>query len=123
MPSTTTTTTALHITPVGGAWAVKLDEAAEPTGVHPTRWLAVAIALEMLQDEDEAEVLIHGKDGRVRSSLTIRQVVDDPDEDEDAKLRAEAERITPRRAQLDALIALGSTSTIDYSLEDDELPC
>ena len=116
-------TTALHITPEGEAWAVKLDESAAPSSVHPTRGLAVASAFEMLQSRDGVEVLVHGEDGRIRSSLTIRQVVDDLDEAKDAALRAEAERITPRRAQLDAMIARGSTSTIDYSLEDDELPC
>jgi hypothetical protein len=67
-------TNALHVTPEGEAWAVKLDESAPPSSVHPTRGLAVASAFEMLEDRDGAEVVVHHEDGRVRSSLTIRQV-------------------------------------------------
>ncbi len=98
------TTNALHITPEGEAWAVKLDEAAAPSSLHPTRGQAVASAFEMLQDQDGVEVLIHGEDGRVRSSLKIRQF-DDLDEAEDAALRAEALRITPSNDRLRAIIA------------------
>ena len=50
------TTTVLHVTPEGETWAVKLDESAAPSSVHPTRGLAVASAFEMLQGRDEAEV-------------------------------------------------------------------
>ncbi len=101
------TTNALHITPEGEAWAVKLDEAAAPSSLHPTRGQAVASAFEMLQDRDGVEVMVHGEDGRVRSSLTIRQVEDDLDEDEaeDAALRAEAMRRTPSYARWKAGIA------------------
>jgi hypothetical protein len=37
--------------------------------------------------------------------------------------RAEAMRITPSNEQLRAMMARRPASTIDYSLEDDELPC
>src|SRR4051794_36965373 len=96
-------THALHVTPEGESWAVKLDESATPSSLHPTRGLAVASAFEMLQDGDGVEVLVHGEDGRVRSSLTIRRV--DGDEAEDASLRAEALRITPGLARLRAGLA------------------
>jgi hypothetical protein len=45
------------------------------------------------------------------------------DEAADEALRQEALRIMPSRAELDALIDRLPISTIDYSLEDDELPC
>jgi hypothetical protein len=99
------TTNALHVTPEGEAWAVKLDESAAPSSVHSTRLLAVASAFEMLQDRYGVEVLVHGEDGRVRSSLTIRQVEDETDEAEDAALRAEALRRTPSYARIKAGIA------------------
>jgi Uncharacterized protein conserved in bacteria (DUF2188) len=104
MSTPTTPTAALHIQPENGAWAVKLDESAEPVSVHPTKGLAVASAFEMLQDQDGVEILIHGEDGRVRSSVTIHQV-DDLTEAEDAALRAEALRITPSNERLRAIIA------------------
>ena len=118
MPATTTTV--LHITPEGEAWAVKLDESAAPSSVHPTRGLAVAVAFEMLQDQDGAEVLVHGEDGQVRSSLTIRQVVDDLDEAEDAALRAEALRITPSNERLRAMIGIIPLPPGDY--DNEEMP-
>jgi hypothetical protein len=58
----------------------------------------------MLQDQDGVEVLIHGEDGRVRSTLTIRQV-EEQDESQDAALRADAIRITPSIERLRAIIA------------------
>lgn len=112
------TTGTLHITPEGEAWAVKLDEAAAPSSVHPTRGLAVASAFEMLQGRDGAEVLVHGEDGRVRSSLTIRRVEDDPDEAEDAALRAEALRITPSNDRLRAMIGKFPLPPGDYDGEE-----
>ena len=97
------TTNALHITPEGEAWAVKLDESAAPSSVHPTRGLAVASAFEMLEDRDGAEVVVHDEDGRVRSSLTIRQV--EADDSDDPAARAKALRLAPSNARLRAGIA------------------
>jgi hypothetical protein len=99
------TTSTLHITPEGEAWAVKLDEAASPSSVHPTQAQAVASAWDLVKDRDEAEVVIHHEAGHVLSSLTIRQVYVDLDEAEDAALRAEAMRRTPSYARLKAGIA------------------
>jgi hypothetical protein len=105
-----------HITPVeGGAWAVRLGEDASAASDHPTRGLAVAGAFEMLQDRDAAEILVHGEDGRVRSSLTIRQVDDEP---EDAALRAEAPRITPSYAPLKAGIGKYPLPPGDFDAEE-----
>jgi Uncharacterized protein conserved in bacteria (DUF2188) len=128
--------TTLHVTPArGGEWAVKINETAGASSVHPSQSEAVAKAWELVHDLDGAEVVVHGADGQVRSSLTIRQVGppmevlrtsgqgDDLDEAEDVALRAEAERITPSGDRLKAMISRRAASTIDYSLEDDELPC
>ena len=114
------TTNVLHVTPEGEAWAVKLDESAAPSSVHPTRGLAVASAFEMLQDRDGVEVLVHGEDGRVRSSLTIRQVDDAIDEAEDAAIRAEALRITPSYARLKA--GIGKYPLPPGDFDDEEMP-
>ena len=131
------TVTIMHINPAGsGEWAIKINEAGA-SSVQPSEGLAIARAWELVKElpEDEAEVLVlvHEPDGRIRSSLTIRRFrpqfdrlptgLDLDESLEDAALRARAESITPRRTQLDAMIARGSASTIDYSQEDDELPC
>jgi Uncharacterized protein conserved in bacteria (DUF2188) len=142
-------TSIFHVTPLvdNGEWAVMVNEIYT---IFPDEGRAIARAWELCKNLGEAEILVHDANGRVRSSLTIRQVeppmevsdttiigqVEPPmevlqtsagdeelDDAEDALLRSKAERITPRRAQLDAMIDRGSTSTIDYSLENDELPC
>jgi Uncharacterized protein conserved in bacteria (DUF2188) len=114
------TTTVLHVTPEGEAWAVKLDGSSTPSSVHPTRVLAVASAFEMLQGRDGVEVLVHGEDGRVRSSLTIRQIEDDIDEAEDAALRAEAFRRTPSYARLKA--GIGKYPPPQGDFDNEEMP-
>jgi Uncharacterized protein conserved in bacteria (DUF2188) len=112
----------LHIVPSleTGEWFIRIDEVYTP---FPNQGEAIVRAWELVKDLAEAEVLIHGEDGRVRSSLTVRQFDEDIQEAEDAALRVEAERITPSADRLRAMIARRPASTIDYSLEDDELPC
>ncbi len=116
---TLSTTNALHVTPEGGAWAVKLDESATPSSVHPTRGLAVATAFEMLQNRDAAEVFVHSEDGRVRSSLTIRQV--EADDSDDPAARAEALRLAPSNARLLAGIGKYPPPLGDDD-DDEEMP-
>jgi Uncharacterized protein conserved in bacteria (DUF2188) len=110
---TMNTINALHVTPEGGSWAVRTEGSAAPSSVHSTQGLAIASAFEMIKHRDRVLVLVHGQDGRLRSSLTIRQVDEDFDEDfdedldeaEEAALRAEAMRITPSYDRLRAGIA------------------
>ena len=113
-------TNPLHVTPEGEAWAVRLDESAAPSSVHSTQGHAIASVWELVKDRDEAEVVIHGEDGRVRSSLTIRQVEGDGDEAEDAALRAEALRITPSNERLRAMIGKFPLPPGDY--DNEEMP-
>jgi len=121
----------LHIVPdSGGGWAVRSDDDSRTTSLHPTQGLAVAQAWEVARDRRTAEVIVHGPDGAILSSLTIRRIAGSPpiianehDEAEDESLRREAERITPGRAAIDEMIGRLPRSSIDYGKEADELPC
>jgi hypothetical protein len=113
------TTSTLHVTPEGEAWAVKLDEAASPSSVHPTQAQAVASAWELVKDRDEAEVVVHDEDGRVLSSLTIRQV--EADDSDDPAARAEALRLAPSNARLRAGIGKYPPPPGDDD-DDEEMP-
>ena len=125
------TPTTLHITPVGdGAWAVKVDESAPGTSVHPTEAQAVASAYEMVSDRGETDVIVHEPDGSIRSSVKIlrppfdrldtRVVLEDHDEAEDAALRAEAMRITPSYARLKA--GIGKYPPPPGDFDNEEMP-
>jgi Uncharacterized protein conserved in bacteria (DUF2188) len=105
-----TTTSPLHITPEGDAWAVKIDEAAAPASIHPTRSQAVATAFEMVEELEGGAVIIHERGGHISSRLVITnyrfafdrldaELIDDSD---DPAARAEALRITPSTARLRA---------------------
>jgi hypothetical protein len=103
----TMSTSPLHITPEGNAWAIKLDGAAAPTSIHPTRGQAVAEAYELVSNLEEAEVIVHQPDGSIGRVVTIRaafdrldaELIDDSD---DPAARAVALRITPSTARLRA---------------------
>jgi hypothetical protein len=115
------TTNAVHVTPEGEAWAVRLDESASPSSVHPTRGLAVATAFGMLEDRDGWEVVVHDEDGRVRSSLTIRWVeASDGDDGDDPAARAEALRLAPSYARLKA--GIGKYSPPPGDFDNEEMP-
>lgn len=113
----------IHIRPAEGGWAVRNGRSA-PATIHPTPAQAVAAAWE-LAGARAAEVIVHGADGSIAQSLSIRDYTSmaEDDEVEDQELRRLAERITPRNEQLDALIARMPFSSVVYNDEDDELPC
>ena len=121
--------TTIHIIPsIEGEWSVKVHEV-ESLGTFPTEGLAVARAWELARDRATAEVVVHSLTGNVRSNLLI-QNLDEPtlsmdiyEDAEDEALCREAERKALSRADLRALMARIVPSTIDYSQEDDELPC
>jgi Uncharacterized protein conserved in bacteria (DUF2188) len=109
--------TTLHITPAGGEWAVKNDETAGVASVHPTQAQAVASAWEQLRDLDEAEVIVHDTDGRVRSSLMIRQVGPPEADAEEADLRRRAQEVMPG---VESLLRLARTpSAVGADLDAD----
>src|SRR5258707_126007 len=117
----------IHVLPAaGGGWLVQALGSG-PSSTHPSQSLAVAKAWELSKERTSVEVIVHGPDGAI---LSIRRVekfqpdqpeIFDPTEDE--ALRREAERIAPRRAELDSLIDRLRPSSINYDEEDDELPC
>jgi hypothetical protein len=115
-------TATLHIIPVEiGRWAVRNEESST---TYPTQVLAIANAVGMLQNLEEAEVIVHDSDGRVVTCLSIRHFpadVDRVDDADDAALRAEALRITPSNDRLRAMIGKFSLPPGDYDSE--EIPC
>ncbi len=119
----------IHVVPAsGGEWAVQAHGSV-PSSTHSTQGLAVAKVWEMVEFETEVEVVVHGNDGTIHSNLLIRRHESMTsqeeffDEVEDEALRQEALRIMPSRAELQSLIKRLPPSSIDYSMEDDELPC
>jgi len=119
----------IHIVPTGqGQWSVQTP-GAESSGVFPTQGLAVAKAWEMVGDHARTEVIVHAPDGGVHSNLSIQmiqtllQTRDVYDDAEDETLCREVERLMPSFDELNELMARLPKSSIDYSQEDDELPC
>jgi hypothetical protein len=55
----------VHVVMHGDGWAVARDGAERPTSIHYTQ-LAAEQAGHDLAREEETELLIHGRDGRVR---------------------------------------------------------
>ena len=97
---------------------------------YPTQGLAIATVWELARERTAVEVVVHGPDGSILSNLSIRHAGEelpgweaDFDQSEDEALRREAMRIMPSRAELRAMIGRLPPSSIDYSMEDDELPC
>ena len=120
-----------HILPApGGEWLIRSDDDPSVSDVEPTQDLAVARVWKRNQGRDAAEVIVHDASGTARTSLSIRPIAENGttgtfaelDDEADEALRREAERITPRRAELRAMIGRLPTPAINYD-EDDELPC
>jgi len=86
-------------------------------------------AWEMVETRPEVEIIVHERNGAIHSNLLIRRHQQDEidpdflDDAEEESLRQEAMRITPSRAELHELIRRLPASSIDYSREDDDLPC
>jgi hypothetical protein len=120
------TTNPVHITPEGNAWAIKLDGAAAPTSVHPTRGQAVAEAYELVSNLEEAEVIVHQPDGSIGRVVTIRaafdrldaELIDDSD---DPAARVEALRITPSNERLRAMIGKFPVEGADFDADPADL--
>ena len=119
----------IHIVPTdGGEWAVQA-QGTEPSSLHSTQGQAVARAWEMVGSRTVAEVIVHGRDGVIHSNLIVSRRNSSTEEAEfldqagEEALRRAAMSITPSWAELQALIERLPPSSIDYSREDDELPC
>jgi Uncharacterized protein conserved in bacteria (DUF2188) len=133
------TTNSLHVTPEGGAWAVKLAGSTVLSSVHPTQAQAIAGAWELVKDRDVAKVFIHDSDGFIYGSFSFRRlaklhdmghaeldldvVVSRPeaDDSDDPAARAEALRLAPSNARLRAGIGKYPPPPGDYD-DDEEMP-
>jgi uncharacterized protein (DUF1778 family) len=54
-----------HVVPHEGGWAVRGEGNSRATSIHPTQGEAIQAATEIAVNQ-QSEVLIHGRDGRVR---------------------------------------------------------
>lgn len=71
----------LHIVPHGRGWAVRRDGAGRASSVHPTQRGALQAARPAAKRE-RAELVIHGRDGKIRDSESYGQ---DPNPPKDKK--------------------------------------
>ena len=58
-----------HVVPASEGWAVKSSGAQKATKVYPTQQEAVAAARKIAVNQ-KAELIIHGKDGKIRAKNT-----------------------------------------------------
>ena len=54
-----------HVVPAGGGWSVKKAGAARASSTHSTQAAAVEAATRIAKNQ-QSEVYIHGRDGRIR---------------------------------------------------------
>ncbi len=54
-----------HVVPHGGQWAVRGAGSRRATSVHPTQREAISVARRISRNQG-SELLIHGRDGRIR---------------------------------------------------------
>ncbi len=122
-------TQSIHIVPSAqGEWSVKTGSE-ESLEIFPSEGLALARAWDLVRDQVAAEVIIHLATRTVRLNLTtelphpleqMRYVYENA---EDEALCRKAEQLMLNRANLQELMSRLPVSEIDYSQEDDELPC
>jgi hypothetical protein len=58
-----------HVVPRNGRWAVRAAGSPTPTRVCPTQREAIVVAREIARGQ-RSELLIHGRDGRIREKST-----------------------------------------------------
>jgi len=58
-----------HVVPHDGQWAVRAEGSERVTSVHPTQREAIETAREISRNQG-SEMLIHGRDGRIRERDT-----------------------------------------------------
>ena len=111
-----------------GQWSVK-NQDAELVGVFASESIAIARAWDLIRGQARSELVIHAA-GELTQFTVSAQRIDpielqrnDYEDAEDERLSWEAERLLPSREQLAGLMARLPLSTVDYSQEDDELPC
>lgn len=60
-----------HVVPTGKGWGVKTPGVAKPASTHRTQSAAEQAAKASVRRGGGGEVVIHGKDGRIRDSDTV----------------------------------------------------
>lgn len=62
-----------HVVPTEGGWVVKRDsgKSASRRSIHATQRDAVDLAREQVKKAGGGEVIVHGRDGRIRDSDTV----------------------------------------------------
>ncbi|HST39742.1 MAG TPA: DUF2188 domain-containing protein [Conexibacter sp.] len=61
----------IHVVPHDDGWAVKHEGEDEPISTHGTQGEAEAAAKTHARGHGDPEVVIHGRDGRIRDSDTM----------------------------------------------------
>lgn len=60
-----------HVVSSGSSWAVKAPNASRASSTHSTQAEAIAAARQVVRNTGGGELVIHGKDGRIRDSDTV----------------------------------------------------
>jgi hypothetical protein len=71
----------IHVVPDGNRWAVKHEGEQQPLSTHDTEVEAERAAKEHARAHGDAEVIIHGKDGKIRDSDTMDRAHEGPGRD------------------------------------------
>jgi sarcosine oxidase gamma subunit len=65
-----------HVTKRGpGQWAYKKEGSTKATGIAPTQAKAEKLAKEIVKNQGGGDVRIHGLDGKIRDSDTVRPIL------------------------------------------------
>jgi len=60
-----------HVVSREGGWAVKAPNASRASSTHATQAEAIAAARQVVRNSGGGELVIHGRDGRIRDSDTV----------------------------------------------------
>jgi hypothetical protein len=117
-------TATLNIIPTDeGTWVVKDDDSSDPpigiTFICASPMVAIAQAIELAKDHDEARVNLFTATGRIQTALLIHHY-HEPDDDDPAA-RAEALRMMPSFDRLKAGIGKHPLPAGDFG--DEEMAC
>lgn len=60
-----------HVVRTDGGWAVKAPGATKASAVRPTQAAAIEKAREIMTNRGGGEVVVHGRDGKIRDADTV----------------------------------------------------
>lgn len=123
MPQTIQTTA-----DASGLWSVESPEAG-PLGTYPTEGQAIARAWNVAKTQETTDLVVHSPSGLMRCHLSVRRADSLEaqryayEDEEDERLGLKIRRNLPSFDELCARLDRLPASEIDFSQEDDELPC